>query len=439
MAIYHYKDSPLVESIEIKSQNIGFSATIMLRENASLDQIDELIMQLASRDFPTMRDIVDGKPALQVRGMKNEQRLLSASDKLNLKTNTAGKETTLESGKEKFIDRVKKSPLFLSAVFYDLADMAFIVSGIQRGRHNPDGKLTRNDISEMAIGAAFGLGDMLMTMYGKENGAEELSAAAEGLRNHLREKGVIIPEGDNLNPDTLYKSGVLREIHNWMHKNVLFVKCLAETGGGLFMMGSALKPGNRNNGKLAAGLLLATSWLSTLILEKPRGYKIFDVDKDKPASLSEKIKGNPRAWLASPGSIANNFLNYAGSYQERKRWKDHPTRKNDYIYNVFSASSFLTANILFGISGQKRPPETEADKEISRDLVLMAANTLASQPELSRAAIDETAEYVSTKLAHVSMSKEEAAKAIMDKVTELNRNSWVARTQPSSSSPNAAI
>ena len=442
MTRYHYSDSPLVESVEINAHNIGSSATIILRENAPPAEIDELILRLARLDMPTMKDVVDGKVAIQVRGIKNEEKLFSASDKLNPQKNATNKEMLpgdTTSGKKGFVSRLQKSPLFLSAIFYDMANAAFFVSGIQRGRHNPDGKFTASDISEMAIGGAWGAGDVLMTIYGKDRGAEELSAASEGLRKHLKTKGLEIPDQDTVNPDTLYQSGVLRETHNWLHKNILSVKYVAETSGGLFTASSALKKGNRNNEKLAAGLLIATGWFTSLLIEKPRGHKIFEVDQDKPLSLIGKAKRNPRAWLASPASIANNFLNIAGSLKERQQWKDHSAKKYDYTYNLFSACGFLIANTLFAISGQNRPPETEHEKEIGKDLILIAANTLASQPKLTETVIDETAEYVSSKFAHIKTNKEETKKAIMAKVEELNKTSWVARTQASQSSSNPAI
>lgn len=434
MAKYHYNDSALIECVEVSTHNIGSSATIILKDDALPNEVEELILQLAKRDLPTMRDVVDGKQAIQVRGIKNEAKLFTASDQLSLEKHTTTKEAMAgdKAAKKGLVNSIQKSPLFLAALFYDLANAAFFVSGIQRGRHNPDGKFTGSDMAEMAVGGAFSAGDILMTIYGRDRGAEELSAASEGLRKHLASKGIDIPTKDTVSPDTLYQSGILRETHNWLHKNVLSVKCLAETAGGLFMAGSAMKSGNRNNRKLAAGLLISTGWFGSLMLEKPRGHKIFEVDTDKPLSAIEKAKHNPRAWLASPASIANNFLNISGSLQEKQRFKDHPTKKNDYVYNLFSACAFLVANSMFAISGKRRPAETEEDKQIGKDLILIAANTLASQPNLSKDAIDETAEYVSTRFAHIKMNKEEATNTIMAKVAELNRNTWVSRTQPSS-------
>ncbi len=434
MTTYHYKDSSLIDSVVVEPLHTGFStAVILFKDNTDPAQIEDLRKQLGEREFLTLIDTLDGKPALQVRGVQNAEKLLSASDKLSLTSNNVEKLGTSAPEKENvkkkgFRERVRNRSFLLSALFYDLGNIAFIVSGIQRGKHNPGGKFTPSDISEMAIGGAFSVGDILMTKYGKDDGSEELQAAAEGLEKHLKQKGIKIPEGDLLNPDTLHKSGAMEEVDRWLHKNIIYVKCLAEFAGGLFTMGSALKPGNRNNRKLAAGMLHATAWMATCLLEKPRGHKIFNVDVENP-SLIDKIKQNPRGWLARPASMTNNVLNISGALGERKRWQNDPLRKNDYIYNVFSASSFLVANTLFGISGSKRPQYTEDDKKIEQDLILIAANLLAKQPEIGKAAIDETAEYLSAKLAHVQMSKDEVTKALNDKIAALSKNAWVSRIQ----------
>ncbi len=437
MPIYTYKDSPLIESVTIKKGlEAGYDATILLKENANQEDIKEILEQFGNRKLPAMKDSINGIPAIQVRGIKDEKTLFAATDKLNPANNATNREKIPEDEKtkESFTERMRKGSLLLPALFYDLGNIAFIISGIQRGRHNPGGKFTPNDFAEMGVGASFAFGDVLMTIYGKNSGAEELSAAAEGLRKYLKEKGINIPKEDRLNPDTLYKSGAFEAANNWMHKNIIYVRTLAESVGGLNMVASAIKPGHRNNQKLAAGLFLTTGWFATFLLEKPRGHKIFNVHDDPNLSLIDRIKDNPRGYLASSSSVANNFLNFAGALEERKKWKNDPAKRHDYIWNMYSTGAFLIGNILFGLSGKARPSETEADKRITQDLVLMAANTLASTPELGKVAIDEAAEYISTKLAHVQLSKEEAVKTISDKVAEITKGTWVSRTQPTSSS-----
>ena len=42
-------------------------------------------------------------------------------------------------------------------------------------------------------------------------------------------------------------------MNDWLQHNVVRIKSATETAGGGFTMHAAMKPGERNNGKLAAG------------------------------------------------------------------------------------------------------------------------------------------------------------------------------------------
>lgn len=447
MTVLHFKHSPLIERIEIRQAGYAAQATIIPPENADPDKLEQLRIQLGRNDFSTLMDTVNGRAAIQVRGLRDEKILLSALEKLGYAHDKMDKGSEKRPG---FSERVRKKSLFLSAIFYDIGNAAFFASGIQRGRHNLDGKFTANDISEMMIGGAFTVGDVLMTAYGHTKGDEELEAASMGLKRHLHHKGITLPQGNELNPDTLHQSGAVKVADRWLRKHIIQVKCMSEFLGGLFTIHSALKPNNRNNGKLVAGILITIGWLATFVFEKPRGEQIFDGDTEKQGFI-ENVKHNPRGWIARPFAMGNNVFNLWGSLNpidgERKKYHDHITnaktpemrawatrKQHDYGWNVVSACSFLVAHVLFGLSGSKRPKETEDDKAVMQDLVLLSANVLARQPkQIQDAAVAETAEYVS-RLAHVTLSKEQLATAISDKIASLSQSSWVTRVHP----PNAS-
>ena len=238
MANYHYKESSLIESVTFQMPHPGIAqATIVAKKEATPEQLEALRVQLGAHDFSTMMDMVDGVPAIAVRGLKDEKKLLTTLVQIGVTGDGFTKEATPEdSQKVDFHDKVRGKALFLSAIFYDLGNAAFIASGIMRGRHNLDGKLTAHDKSEMLIGGAFSVGDVLMTVAGENKGDEELRAVEEGLQHHLNRKGVVIPEGNALNPDTLHQSGAFKAVHNWLHSHVIQVKCLSEIAGGLFTM-----------------------------------------------------------------------------------------------------------------------------------------------------------------------------------------------------------
>lgn len=417
-------------------------ATLTASPNTDAAQLERLRMQLGAEGFSTLMDTVNGRATLEIRGVKNANILLESLAKTGAIQGDETKEYTVDHSKPvSFGKRVRGKAFYFSSLFYNLGNVAYIISGIQRGRHNKDGKITSHDVSETMIGAAFSVGDIFMTAYGHDKGDEELQAADQGLRRYLRQKGIQIPQGDTLNPDLLHQSGVVKATHRWMHKHIGRIKCLTEFTGGLLTIHAALNPHNRNQGKLVAGCLIAVGWLATFVLDKPRGHHIFTKHKSHKGVM-ETVLDNPRAWIASPLAMANNIANLKGSYDERKRYLQDITsaqnpadrvwaerKQYDYLWNVTSACSFLVAHSLFGLSGTRHPYTTEDDKAVMEDLILLSANTLAKQPEKIRAAaVDETAQYVS-RLAHVTLDKDDIAKAINDKIAALSHSNWATRVQ----------
>ena len=467
MAIYRYKNSPLIDRIEIHTLRSGIAqATIIAKDTVGADQMEALCAELGKAKFSTLKDTVDGHTAIQVRGLSQPKNLLIALNKIHAVGGELTKEETPGDKKQKhsFSDKVKNKALYLSALFYDLGNISLIISGIQRGRHNGTG-FTSKDWTEIGTGLAFSVGDVLMTCYGKDKGDEELKVVDRDLRHHLTQKGIEIPIGDALNADSLHKSGAMKATSDWIRDHIVYIKCMSEFAGGLLMMHAGSKRndlGNRNTKKIAAGSLISVAWLATFMLDKHPAERILDGEK-RNSTIAERAVNNPRAWIARPLAIVNNILNLHGAagspsflgfpkvngergdaleaiQKAQEKFALNPDAKNkenlaltqgrqhDYAWNALTACSFMVAHILFGISGSKRPRETEDDKAVMNDLVLLSANVLAKQPErVSNAAIDETAEFVS-KLAHVKMTKQQVTDAIRGKVAELAQSSWVART-----------
>lgn len=464
MAIYHCKNSLLIDHVRVLSPRMGITqATITVTEKAELPKLQELRELLAKHGCSTLMDVKNGRSVIEVRGVKDPETLQKILKESGHAPNGIQIESTPDDDvTHSFGEKIAGKSLFLSALFYDLGNIAFIVSGIQRGRHNPGGRFTPNDYSEIMTGAAFSVGDVLMTLYGKDKGDEELAAAAEGLSQHLEKKGIHLPKENALTPETLHKSGFMQETNDWLRRNVVYSKCLSELAGGLFTIHAAMKPGNMNHGKFIAGLLISTGWASTLLLDKPRGHEVFGGDKPSPSTIAAKLADNPRGLIARPLAMGNNLANLWGAFNgkdgERTRFRKDvlkaerdfdvsanpanqmaltmaTAKQHDYVWNVISACSFLVAHGLFGISGGKRPPETEDDKRMMDDLILLSANMLAKQPEAVReAAFEQTADYVAH-LSHVTLSQDKLEQAMRDKLGELAKSDWAVRSTQQANEP----
>ncbi len=466
MTIYRCRNSDILEHVEIHAPHPEYAVATIVAKDCTVEQLEVLRDKLSKKNYSTLMDSEGGKNTIQVRGITNIQKFLSALRQTGMAGSALVKDvSTVEHTKAGFRDKVRGKSFFLSALFYELGNIACIVSGVQGIRHRKPGESISNAVSDMMVGVSFLIGDSLMAIYDTK-GDEELQAANQGLRKHLHQKGIDIPLADTLNPDTLHQSGLFKATDRWLHKHIAHVKCLSEVAGGLFTIHSAMKPGRINEARKKAGLLITTGWLATFLLEKPRGSEVF---KDTSSSLMpdsmeslvpQPILDNPRGWIARPAGMANNIFNLVGfmhgersakallkgdviSAQQKLHTQHTPTNlaalnlakatQHDYIWNVIAACSFLVGHSLFGISGsKKRINQTEDDKAMMNDLVLLSANMLAQQPEqVRKAAIDETAEYVA-KLAHVELGKEQVAAAIHEKIDGLTRSGWVARVQAQS-------
>ncbi len=467
MAIYRYQH-PLIDHIETSvSRHDATKATIFMTPNADAAMLADLRKKLGEHSIDTLMDSKNGQAVLQVRGLRKDERLITTLEKIGIRQDGPVTKTPDEEQKRKgsLGERIRGKSLFLSALFYDLGNVALIVSGIQRGKHNPGGKMLPHDKSELMTGVAFSIGDVAMTLYGDDREDRELSAAENSLKRHLHKKGIKVPEDDVLNPDTLHQSGVFKATDRWMRRHIIHVKCLTETTAGLYMIHAGMKRDAKNQlnrGKLTAGFLLTAGWLATFLLDKshkPANLEVGNGEKD----VLDHITENPRGWIARPFSMGNNVANLWGALNprdgERKRFHEdlikaeeqfkfhasednqqHLTRarakQHDYMWNVMTASSFMVANMLFGMSGSKRPRETEDDKALMQDIVLLSANMLAQQPEkIRQAAIGEAAQYIAD-LPHIGLNAVQAAQVIQDKIDSLNHSTWAVRVK---SKDNAAI
>jgi len=442
---------PIIDRVELSSPQRGlYHARIIGTDGADAISMKELRNYLGSKSISTLMDTdKEGREIIEVRGLKNDKQLSTVLKSYGV--NEVKPEGELENkGSGSFMEKISDNALFLSALWYDLGNIAFLVSGYQRGKHNKDGKFTSSDISEMMIGAAFGVGDLAMTFCGKDRGNNELIAVEEGLKEHLKKAGIELPKGNSLSPEGVHKSGAAQEIFRWIEKHIIQIKCVTETAAGGFTIKAAMKEGQTNYFKAAGGGLITLGWLGSFLMEKPSGHKIFD-GNDTPESLQEKITQNPRGWLARPSAMLNNFASLVGANQERKKSNLDiaeatkalagggagaaanlayaQNKRLDYTWNIVSAGAFLIANSLFGLSGAKRPAETKDDQHVMRDMVLLSANMLADQPkELRDKAISEASDVVAN-LTGITATSNDIEKMIHEKIASLNSSKWADRIQ----------
>jgi hypothetical protein len=465
MPLYRWANSDIASMECIPQESGGHKSVLRISQNADATRLATLHERLLSEGIRHFTGFEDGTMTLTLPEVKDEKKLLSLVSQTGV---VQGQAQTIETPADKEAANakggIKKNALFLSALFYDLGNAAFVVSGIQRGRHNRDGKFTPSDISEIMIGVSFAVGDLLMTFYGHEKEKNPLTAYADALEKHLKKQGIEIPRGAGMTPETVQKSGFFEGVHHFLQENITVIKCMAETVGGSFMIKAGLKRGEENYSKVAAGMLLATGWLSTGLLSRTDKLPFEFKDKTPPEGRTvggaayHWLEENPRGRIAGPLSMGNNILNLVGSYfsardnyaqlgTARANLADTLTnhgeashaytsalgdlkyqegKKHDYLWNVLSSCSFLIANSLFGLSGAKKDAAIDTGSEaVQQELLNVSANVLSNIPEKARNyAVMETAAYVS-RIKGIALTPKEIAQEIHTRIDEIQRTPFV--------------
>lgn len=461
MPLYQWDGGTIAQLESITNAPGKIEIILRPQKNADANALTSLRKSLGDSGMVNYVDADERGDRLIIPVIKDEKALLGQLTKGGW---IQGTPTITQTSEDKEIkqdstrEKLEKHSLLLSALFYDLGNVACMVSGWQRGRHNKGGKFTASDYSEMGVGFAFTTGDLLLTAYGKEKKKDPLLAFSDELKHYLDDRNVKVPQGVGATPEVIHKSGVFATANEFLQRNVTSVKCLSETTGGVLMIKAALKKDNFNAGKLAAGMMLTTGWLSTFLLDKPNAPPYAFKPEMNPSNLNTGtkvanwFKENPRGRIAMPLGMANNIANLGGAWGEAKRFgKDvveaqaalagksgaalaeaqselarHTAKQHDYRWNVASACAFLIGHSFFGMSGNKRSDDHVADtKTFTHDMLAVASNMLCSvSPDVRKAAVESSAEYICS-IKDVTLRKEEAMEMINARIDHLKQSPFL--------------
>lgn len=475
MPLYRWSSGSIAQ-METTRTPVGTHRVVLrARADAKPDQLCAIENDLSRAGIKHFIDLGENgaADALVIPEIKDDKQVRTL---LESKQHVQGQPQTIalkqDSQKDNKSAKLKKNSLMLAATFYNLGNISQITSGIMRGRHNQDGKFTSHDWSEMMVGVAFTLGNLLFTVYNPKEHKNEVNTFSDALADHLRSHGVEVAPPGNAVPEAT-KHGAFSGVNQKLKENIMPIMCLGEIlGGALYIKaGSKLNDGKKNYFKMGAGGALMAGWSTSLFLDKPNrptfdfkqdnalqhkstGHKMRDrlaqfpgmswlPESDKlPLAQSGAVQWaseNPRGNVTRPLGMANNVLNIIGAFDERGRAKqsvlnsvgksDHAYHKNkqyDFAWNIVTSSSFLIGHYFFGLSGDKkkdaRLPEETA--QFAHDLQMVAANVLSSiPPHMRDHAIEETSAYIAG-IEGVQESKKEIAEAIAGRVERLRHSGF---------------
>ena len=401
-----WQDASPVKKVEI-TNNAAY-----LHSNENETDLTALHKTFTNHGLKTAPSTRGGKAVLKLSGFENQESLVNFLEENKAVSGTFKATTQTIIKKESATDWLKSASLRASGIFYELGNALYMIEGV-----------LRKDWAGVGVGAAFGVGDSALVIWGKSNEEKAMNSLVGKIRQQMESQGIKIPEGAAINVDTLAKpSGFLESVNNFMHENVNMIKTLAEVAGGAFMIFSGKKTNNPL--KSAAGGTVLLGFLAAQLIQE----KKIDPEKFENANLLEKawmgLESNPLI-LGGASGLANNALNIVGYRKQYKEMLTKPPGEQEHHYRVGmgAVASMIAANILYAGS-KKSHGHDNGDNPLFSDMYAMSAEILAHQPpELREAAIDKTAESMGERV-QIKEDKWEAKERLIQEIDRFMHNPW---------------
>lgn len=316
------------------------------------------------------------------------------------------------------------STIGASSIFYLIGDVLATISGRKRG----------NDWAQMATGIAFMAGDLGFVAFSGKEKIDPVVPVISALKEHLQEKGVVIPEGTGITAERLAaKGGLLETTHDFMTKNINSIKVLAEVLGGAFYYKAGVKQENAR--KKAAGAVIVGGWAAALLLQEKKTDPATLKDAGPLVKLAAKIQDKPLS-LAGTAGLVHNGLSLWGAIEERNKEmakkSNGQTATDHYKYDMGMIASMVIANGLFAMSKKGHGAGAEISETQLQDVIALSTEIIQALPERQRdSALLESAKIISLQDS-ISLSQEEILTRLREHTTAVKEHSpFVQRvTQP---------
>ncbi|MDG1287283.1 MAG: hypothetical protein P8P30_06920 [Rickettsiales bacterium] len=315
----------LVEEVRFTPAKKGRAAeaVIVLRPQEDI-KTTTLDTALVDQGFSLSYDLIDGQSVLRIGNFKHEKEVLATLQKTEAVKGESQKSASGQEIEPTMLQKVRANSLVLSAVFYQLGNVATALSG-----------WFRRDNDELRSGLAFSVGDTAMLMFGKRSDKEKHDAVMQGFGDSLKQNGIAPSFGSAFTTGLHSSKGGWQGVRNFMHNKVIAIKSASEVTAGISLAIAGQKQSNPY--KKAAGILVSSGFaLGASIPEKSSSEIREDLGVTTPAEAKEAL-ANLSLWkrlsykvqqmpLLISGFFAglNNVSSIIGAFDERKhRWQKH--------------------------------------------------------------------------------------------------------------------
>lgn len=437
-----------------KAANGGIRAYIHARENTSQDTLNTIICKLQEAGMQCIPYSYDGNPALEVRGFKNESRLVASLQDKKWVSGEARIQNTTDDHVS-FADKLKKNTLQASGIFYLLGDACYATYGYKKGHWE-----------DMLAGLFYLCGSSSLVGYGQNDLADlQIKDIAKKIESEVDRQGAALPDNCSLRSITNdYNKGLLS------NTNELLRRYPSETMNTFFGLAGAciaasafrhhiLHPSgldakaireNTRAGWMDVGLgtmTMAAGAVSALVKEKAR-----DPDDPLPTTVVGKVKDfiqHKPLSVAGMGYIISTLCHAASTRENIKtaRRTGDMTVMKSVPYRAAFVGLNIVAEVLMAFSSKGHGEGVVSDVSVDESALAITADLIARQPrEMQEHLIEYMAGFLG-KQEVLAMKNEEIIAKLHMQVETMHNNPWAhaltskspTQSRPSVPAPNQDI
>ena len=157
MTSYNYQPNSLIKQIILKKADNGSArAYLCANEKATQENLEDIARRIINAGWYAIPSIVDGKPALEIRGYFLESSVIDLAKKNNW-TQGSPKIEKEKAKQTSFTDKLRSRSLQLSSIGFLAADAGYITYGHKEGR-----------LEDVLAGASYMVGSATMGLLGTQ-------------------------------------------------------------------------------------------------------------------------------------------------------------------------------------------------------------------------------------------------------------------------------
>jgi len=357
----------------------------------------------------------EGRQALQVSGFKDEGQLAALLITQQFAKGTPQIEEEpgdhpTRSTKEWLEDNSIKA----GGVLNLLGDGALLMSGIMSGRTN-----------EAYAGALYTGGALVSARYGNVKTAYHVRQVTENVAEYLKQQAGELPEDCGLYSILQDKrEGRLNKIEDFLYRYPSQTTLGAYTLGAFSMLESGLRHGK--GWDVAYGVSSITTKAASLMIPEKSADQL--TEEEKAAHAKHGPVGKLFDWIQEKplrifgyGSMVTDTLLGLSALRE---YRTNPRQKS-YVFKFITTGTYLMADMMYAISSKNAGGKFDAEEQ--RQIVAMAAESIAAQPRAMREGLaNQVAGYLSTQ-PEINGTAPEISHAILHQAEEMRANPWACR------------